>query len=350
MASRRPYQLAPGTCLEVRSPGGEVGRCEVLSPLDHGTNSQAYLAVSAAGQHLVLKASRWVEPGQIDADLQIEAEILRQVTSDALIRLLGSATGPEGKLVLAFERAFTNPLLIISRPEVRRHFPDAGTRFVPLPVQLTLQLGCDLLRAIGQMHLQGFVHHDVKVANLMVRVPETGRAVPDARVLAHALAGRARGVLIDAGASRSMSWLADLEAGRAAADVSVVPPQLTPLYAPPEALLEGHGGRRRLHPSLDLYAAGVVLYACASGRLPYDEHGVDTDRWEDLLQAKQAEQEGQLRPISRQALRAAPGYRAVADELHDVLAALLNRDPERRPRPRDARTHLERLLAALPPL
>ena len=77
---------------------------------------------------------------------------------------------------------------------------------------------------------------------------------------------------------------------------------------------------------------------------------MDTNRWEDLLQAKQAEQAGRLRPISRQVLRASPGYRAVADELHDVLAALMDRDPERRPRPRDARTHLERLLAALPPL
>lgn len=352
MAGKRPYDLPAGTRLELRSPRGGATSCVVLSPLDHGANSQSHLARTADGQHVVLKASRWIEPGRIAADLRIEEEILRHVPSEALIRLLGSAEGPGGKLVLAYERAFTNPLLILSRPEVRRHFPDPGTTFVPLPPAVTLRLACDLLRGIGQMHAQGFVHHDIKVSNLMVRVPELGEVVPDHKVLAHALAGRARGVLIDVGGSRSVAYLEELNAGRVSADLDVVPPQLTPLYAPPEALVgrpDRTGARRRvLLPALDLYAAGLVLYSSATGRAPYEGHAVAPDSWDDLLELKEAELLGKLKVAQLAALRASPGYQVIAGELLVVIEALLDPEPDRRPRAREARLHLERLLASLP--
>lgn len=320
----------------------------MVGPLDQGANSQTWLARDPAGQHVVLKGPRCADGG-FQADLQVEARILGQLRSDGLIRLLGAGQSAEGALLLGYERAFPNPLLVLARPEVRRCFPDPGTRYLPLPVQVTLKLGRDLLRGLEDLHGHGFVHHDVKLANLMVRLPETAATVAHHRQLEHALSGRARGVLIDVGASRSFDYLGELNEGRAAGDVALVPPQLTPLYAPPEALLPAPGAARPvLHPSLDVYAAGVVLYVCASGRLPYEDQGLDTEGWEGLRATKAEERAGRAAPLSFQALAGSSGYRTVAEELHRLLVAMLHRDPARRPTPRAAREGLDRLLAALP--
>jgi len=89
---------------------------------------------------------------------------------------------------------------------------------------------------------------------------------------------------------------------------NVVPPQLTPIYAPPEALLDNHtpaGLRPILHPSLDVYAAALVIYAMAAGRVPYDHLGVDLTDVEVLLDVKREERRGQLSPISNSALKSA---------------------------------------------
>lgn len=344
----RPLQLPPGALVRVRALAGGGGElvCQVLGPLGHGTHSQTWLA-RAGERHVALKGPRWCEPGRFQADLEVEERILGQLRSEGLIQLLGAGEGPEGTRLLCYERAFPNPLLVLSRPEVRRCFPDPGTRFVPLPVQVTLSLGRDLLRGLEDLHAHGFVHHDVKLENLLVRLPEPGEVVPLHRQLEHALGGRARGVLVDLGASRSVAYLQELNAGTAAADVQLVPPQLTPLYAPPEALLP-RGPRPLLHPSLDVYAAGVVVYACATGRLPYEDQGLDTEGWSGLLGTKALEREGRVVPLSFQALAGAAGYRSVADELYRLLLSCLHRDPARRPSPRAARGALERLLEGLP--
>lgn len=348
----RRHRLPAGTRIALRARAGEELACEVLAPLDHGSSSHTHLARDDRGRHLVLKSSRWVEAGQVEADLRVEEQVLGQVSSPALIQLLGSGRGPGGELVFAYERAFPNPLLVLSRPDVRRHFPDPGHRFVPLPPALTLRLGRDLLLGIGQLHAQGFVHHDVKLANLMVRlsaIDPTRQDVPAHEVLSEALAGRAQGVLIDLGGARSLAYLTELAVGRASDDARFVPPQLTPLYAPPEALVgSGSSGGRVFHSSLDLYAAAVVLYTCATGKLPYEGAAVDFETWDGLPEAKAAEQRSGLTPLSFTALRRSPGYAPIAGDLFGLFRALMHRDPDQRPRARLARQVLERLLQALP--
>ncbi len=93
-------------------------------------------------------------------------------------------------------------------------------------------LAADLAETLASLHEAGFVHGDVKPANVVV--PEEGRAV-----------------LLDLGAS---------VAARAAAEVATMS---TPAFAAPEVQAGGH-----LTPASDLYGLGATLWTCATGAPP----------------------------------------------------------------------------------
>lgn len=172
---------------------------------------------------------------------------------------------------------------------------------------------------------------------------------PRHRVLSDAATAAARGVLVDIGAARSMEFLEAIDRGEV--DPRIVPAMLTPSHAPPEALLlTGQRTRVWFHPSLDVYGAALVVYACVSGLAPY-EHLGERPLSAVLLPLKAREHAGQLLPVSHDALAAArgvPGW--VASELFALLRDCVHRQPERRPSATDARRRLEELLSrAAPP-
>jgi serine/threonine protein kinase len=223
---------------------------------------------------------------------------------------------------------------------------------------VALELGRDLLGGLAYLHDLGFVHHDVKLANFLVMVdrPTLPLDASDGDVLRAVAEGRGRGVLIDLGGARSVAWLQDRAQGRA--DDQLVPPQLTPLYSPPEALLRDDAG----DTALDVYAAGLVLYAMVTGHLPYDHLPGFTPRERDagayqdlgrLLDVKAAERCGEVSPISREAVERLPLHdvrmtqgatarrRFVAD-LQGFIEALVHPDPRERPSASQARDLLLR--------
>lgn len=106
-----------------------------------------------------------------------------------------------------------------------------------LEVSAVLALGHQLAQALASAHERGVVHRDVKPENLLVD---------------------ADGVLkvMDFG----IAWLAK-RPDTLTQDGLVIG---TPAYMPPEQLLDSIIDER-----VDLYAAGVVLYECATGTLPY---------------------------------------------------------------------------------
>jgi len=353
---RVPFALPPGRVLELEAPRGRgAAPYEVVRPLALGGNSQSYLARAEDGRFAVLKAARWIEESDFDADLRVEEAVLRRVTRNKhLVALLASGRDPDsGKLVLAYERVFPNPLLLLSKPAVRACFPnDPGTRYYPLPPLIALALLRDLFAGLAHLLEQGFVHHDVKLANLMIRIDAREDRVPDHEVLGRALQGRAEGVLIDVGGSRGLGYLEEFNRGGSDSDVSVVPPQLTPFYAPPEALLatENDTGlkRRLLLPSLDVYAAGFVGYALTSGRGAYD-HVVSKlpTSFDGFAALKEREREGQLRPLSYEAIKGRPEYQRVAGDVYEFLSACADVDPSRRPAPAEGREFLAGLVRFL---
>ncbi len=109
-----------------------------------------------------------------------------------------------------------------------------------LPVPVTLTIGKQLCRALEVAHDQGIIHRDIKPQNMVVD-PSGFLKVMDFGIarLVHPSQGR----------------------GLTEAGVSVG----TPDYMSPEQL-----SGMELDARSDLYAAGVVLFECVTGRMPFE--------------------------------------------------------------------------------
>lgn len=327
--------LVPGATVTI-GLADEQGTIDarLVKLLGRGGNGAIWLA-EHEGEVFAIKELLRAED---DHELAIEQRIVEQFDHPCVVSLLGSGRSPAGRPLLAYERLFPNPLTLLARESVRSAFPsDPGTRNYPLPPPVALNLAVDLFSAIEHIHRRGFVHHDVKPDNLMMRVPVAPDAttVPEYELLELALEGQAQGVLVDLGSSRSYAYLAELNTGRFDDDLLVVPPQLTPIYAPPEALLPNEipdgPPRALLLRSLDLYAAGLTLYSMVTGRAPYDHLNVDLAGITAIQEVKTQEREGKLFPVSAEAVLGALGYRRVADDLLALIRACTERDPAKRP-------------------
>src|SRR5262245_5288231 len=139
-------------------------------------------------------------------------------------------------------RAFIVMQLVDGRP-----LSEVLTTRGPLPVREALTLGVQIAEALGAAHRRGIVHRDLKPSNVMV----------DAN-------GRAR--LMDFGIAKVIN------AVPAAADLSTVSAHTTgnaligtPAYMAPEQVQQ-----RPLDGRADLFALGVVLYECLTGKRLFD--------------------------------------------------------------------------------
>src|SRR6266853_316372 len=110
----------------------------------------------------------------------------------------------------------------------------------PLPVSVTLTIGKQLCRALEVAHEQGVIHRDIKPQNMAVE-PSGVLKVMDFGIARLANPPQGKG-LTEAGMSIG-----------------------TPDYMSPEQL---SGGELDLRS--DLYSAGVVLYECCTGRVPFE--------------------------------------------------------------------------------
>lgn len=108
----------------------------------------------------------------------------------------------------------------------------------PLPPPETARLGAAMAVALSALHRQGVVHHDLKPSHVLFR-PGGDAALIDFGLACH-------GQLPD---------LVQDEADK---------PLGTPAYISPEQLRG-----RRCDPRSDVFALGVILYAMATGRLPF---------------------------------------------------------------------------------
>jgi eukaryotic-like serine/threonine-protein kinase len=168
-----------------------------------------------------------------------------------------------------------------------------------LPIPVTLTIGKQLCRALEVAHEQGVIHRDIKPQNMVVE-PNGFLKVMDFGIARLANPPKGKG-LTEAGTSIG-----------------------TPDYMSPEQL-QGLD----LDPRSDLYSAGVVLFECVSGRLPFE---ADTP-W--TLIAKHLEEEppnprtlnaevpDALAAVILKAMGRNPDDRyQTAEEMHDALAAI----------------------------
>ncbi len=119
-----------------------------------------------------------------------------------------------------------------------------------LPLLDSVDLVGQLLLGLGAAHRKGIVHRDIKPENLfLAQVP--GVAKPVVKILDF---GLAKLVPIDSDDREDIT-----EITRTGVVVG------TPYYMAPEAVT----GERDIDARADLWAAGVVLYQCVTGRVPF---------------------------------------------------------------------------------
>ncbi len=165
-----------------------------------------------------------------------------------------------------------------------------------MPLRETASVLLQLADALVVAHAEGVVHRDIKPQNLVLDGSGTLKVLDF-------------GIAVVEGHSGQLT-----EAGLVVG---------TPAYMAPEQLLG-----ERVGPAADLYATGVVLYECVSGTLPYEAAS-------PLALAAMMVERGPAPLAERDASQ--------PQEVAQLVAALLDRKPERRPTAGDLAARLRAL-------
>jgi serine/threonine-protein kinase len=229
----------------------------------------------------VLPPSRVADPAHQEHLLR-EALTLGPLQHPGLVQVFGIEHLPDGSPCLVMEYL---------QGQTLRQVLEAG----PLPRRGALRIACQVADALTVAHARGVAHLDLKPENLML-VPDRG--VPGGR--------RAR--VLDFGLARLPDQTGALRAG-------------TPAYQAPETCL----GDRPPDPAADVYGLGVVLYEMLRGSPPFT---------------------GDRDQVRSQHVFCAPPPLSARhpEDVIDLVAAMLEKSPARRPRMAEVAQRLRRAL------
>lgn len=254
-----------------------VGHYRVVADLGSGGMGVVWKAIDTRlNRPVALKAIRETQPGNTDAVLRLRAEALAAASLDhpyicKVYELL--ETGTATLVVMEFVDGET--------------LGDILSRRTPT-LSETLRYGSEIAEGLGNAHARGIVHRDVKPNNVMV-TPHGHIKLLDF--------GIAR-VNTDAGLTQSGLTLPGDIPG-------------TPQYMAPEQALG-----RPLDGRADLFALGVLLFRCLTGRLPFE--GQTRDEYIQQMLAGRLQSLAELAPSTPPAVR-------------DVVTGCLRTDPNDRP-------------------
>ncbi len=283
-------------------PGGtRLDRYQVVEHLGGGGFSQVYLALDPAGEAVVLKEYLPRRLAHRDASGQVvprgEEEAARLQRGRALFfqeaAALAQLDHPGIVRVLGFFRALGTVYLVMEHVpgiSLERRIGD-GARFDQAGL---LEVFVPVLEALEYLHGLGFLHLDLKPANILIRVD-------------------GRPVIIDFGAVHRQAVTRQHQAEQVT----------TPGFAP----IEQYTRSGYIGPWSDVYAVGASIRACIEGRPPVD--------------ARRRHPEDPLRP-----LRSLAGERFSAPFLKTVDWAM---EAEPVARPQDAGALRMALQSAAPP-
>ena len=261
---------------------------ELERELGHGAGGEVWLARLrepafglATGERLAVKIPRPGAGGAAArAALEREARVARAVEHGALVRVHAAGTCERGPY-LAME--------LVPGATLREHLASQG----PLPEGALRAIGADLAGALAALHAAGWTHGDVKPEN--VRLRADGRAV-----------------LLDLGLALHRDE-----------DARAVRSGTLPYLAP-----EQTQGARATSAS-DVFALGIVLHECSTGRHPFPPgDGADAERWLASIRRGGEVLPSRVRPelsplfdaVVREALATAAGQRPAAAAIGEALA------------------------------
>ena len=294
-AATQPIGAAPTAIREVAgrpsiASGGDVlrpgstfaGRYEIKEILGMGGMGVVYRALDRELQEPV--AIKTLRPEALTGDsvalerFKQEIRLARKIAHRNVVRTydLGEVNGLY-YLTMEFVEGTSLKQLIATRGK--------------LPVPVTLTVGKQLCRALEVAHAEGVIHRDIKPQNMVVE-PSGFLKV------------------MDFGIARLANPPQDKAKGLTKAGMTIG----TPDYMSPEQL-----SGSELDPRSDLYSAGVVLFECLTGRVPFEAETT----WS--LIAKHLEE-------------APPDPRTLNPDVPDALAMIVLKAMGKRPadRPRSA--------------
>ena len=204
-----------------------AGRFEIMAVVGFGAMGTVYKAFDRDLAEVVavktLRPELLTEPVVLER-FKAEVRLARRISHPAVVRThdFGEWDGAH-YLTMEFVEGLTARELLDSRGR--------------LGVASVLAIGTQLAQALAAAHAQGVIHRDIKPQNLLL---DSNGSLK----------------VMDFGVSR----LADGSGNIAEAGMLIG----TPAYMAPEQLLAQPVDER-----IDLYATGVVLYECLTGRLPF---------------------------------------------------------------------------------
>ncbi|KAL7282948.1 hypothetical protein ACG7TL_002366 [Trametes sanguinea] len=209
----------------------------VLSPDERGPDKR--LGIAQAGR---LVAVKMTERAVCNANSRSrvsfvrEVEVLRHIAHPSIVSYLHSFSTPSHHCLVLEHVAGGELLELVDDP----------VRHAQLDEPLVRRIWGELCKAVAWMHSVGLVHRDIKLENILLTTDPFTRPLPSSSLIK----------LTDFGLSRF---------------IDPAQPLLTTLcgsesYAAPELVM----GRPYDGRETDAWACGVVLYALATRRLPFD--------------------------------------------------------------------------------
>jgi len=210
-----------------------AGRFRIVRFLGEGGASAVYEAVDdVKGQRVAVKLlhHELSQSTEVVTRFEREAEAASRIGSDHIVCVFGAGTAPEGRFIVL---EYLEGQTLADRLRGRQI----------LPCEEVASLVIQLLDGLSAAHALGIVHRDLKPANLFL-LPAAG--------------GRDFLKILDFGASKLASAGGGLT--RTGAMIG------TPMYMAPEQMKSSD----KVDARTDIYAAGVILYQCSTGKVPFD--------------------------------------------------------------------------------
>jgi serine/threonine protein kinase len=222
-------QEAPGLPL---GPGTVLGKYRIVRLLGEGGMGAVWEGVHLEmGKRVAVKTMHpaLAAVPEARARFVLEAQLTSRVRHPHTVDVTDIGTeGGQAFLVMEY----------LEGEDLARHLRRVG----PLPLDEVVDIALPILAAVAAAHDVGIVHRDLKPQNIFLAEVPGGGVHPK---------------VLDFGISKAPAYSSIKTSGVILG---------SPIYFAPEQVTDS----KTIGPATDQYALGVVLYECATGRLPYE--------------------------------------------------------------------------------